>query len=235
MPNPMGTTLPDELLLGHIAWYTVTQPTVTHEDVSRLATENNLTARFVPKEPRLGDAFKRACRYSERKGIPIPHTSNTASVMIRDVDTTITHVERHMVLEIRDPDGRKLEYYDAVRLVFDRKDEVLNATKLSLPGSYQTIIDLAAQEFLTKFGIARKTIDAQQIRLQIRNELDAAGAVVPAALWVIVPPPSNVMNVMRPSAPSPPLRSTWPDVPPTPPVASRVAPLATVRFPREQR
>ena len=131
MTSPLpgyGKGLTDDLILGHVAWYTITKPRLTHDQIMSLVTDLGLDANIIPKPPRAGDAFKRACRYSERNGLPVPYSDNTANFMIRAVAQTITEVERHLMLEIVDPNGRRLEYHKAAELQFDRGTSVLSVS-----------------------------------------------------------------------------------------------------------
>lgn len=125
----------------------------------------------------MGDAFKRACRYSERTSLPIPYTDNTANILIRSVSTSAAEVERHMVMEIVDPNGKTLEYYTVGELKFDRINEVLNVKQMSIDPDINPLIDSSIELFRLKFGEAVAHIDPQVIRRMIREQLDRMGAI----------------------------------------------------------
>lgn len=172
-----GADLPDELILGHIAWYTITNPHVTYEELAELVEDLKLDASILPIPPRLGDAFKRACRYSERKGLDIPYSSNKANFLIRPVSQNADEIERHLVLEIVDTEGKHLEYHDAAHLRFDRTTNVLHVKKRSMPDDLDAMVIQTINLFNGKFEEAAKYIDAQVIRRMVRNQLDLMRAI----------------------------------------------------------
>ena len=177
IPN-YGTGIPDELVLGYISWYTVTHPKVPHDDIVKWVDELGLSPTILSKNPpRTGDAFKRACRYSEVKGIAIPGTDNTANIMVRKVATTPSEVERHMVVEVVDPTGRRLEYHDFAEMVLDRKQNVLRVTRNSIGGSIKPILDDAIELFQQNFHDALTYVDPQVLRRMIRTQLKLMSAI----------------------------------------------------------
>lgn len=173
-----GTELSDDLLLGHIAWYTITKPQVTQPEIEAMVTRLDLSKSIIPKEPRPGDAFKRACRYSERSGLALPLTDNKANFLIRSVAQSHEEIERHLVLEEVDPQGKHLSYTTAAKLTFNRKEDKLQIAKLSLTDQDR---DQMVTETLNIFGNnfedALKYIDAQVIRRMVREQLEIMGAI----------------------------------------------------------
>lgn len=173
-----GAGLSEESILGYIAWYTITKPRLTHNDIAKVVTDNGLDKSVIPSPPRAGDAFKRACRYSERKGIPIPYSPNTANFLIRSVTQTTEDIERHVVLEEVDPQGRRLSHTTVAELRFDRKTEVLHV-KVRPPGTdLQPLVEEVLDRFAAALKDATKYVDAQVIRLMIRKQLEHMNAVL---------------------------------------------------------
>ena len=172
-----GQSIPATLTLGHIAWYSIAKPRLTSDGLIELIADLGLDPAIIPNPPRPGDAFKRACRYSERKGLPIPYSDNTANFLIRPVAQTHEDIERHMVIEVVDPDGRKLEYHDVAHLTFDRSKAVLNVSKKSIGDTLDALTDDTLQAFAVHLKDATKYIDAQVIRRMIREQLDLMSAI----------------------------------------------------------
>ena len=172
-----GTKLTDDMLLGHIAWWTVTDPKISHDRLMELALTHNLSPAIVPKPPRLGDAFKRACRYSERTGLPIADSPHRANFLIRKVKQDLEVVERHLVLEVVDQDGSRLEYHDAAELIFRRADNVLKVKQRQLTNSLNDLVIETLQIFNGQFNQAAKTIDPQVIRRMVREQLDVVSSI----------------------------------------------------------
>ena len=176
-PLIQGYTVPDERLLGHLAWYTISQPRVTHEQLEEMVSDLPLNKSILPSKPRLGDAFKRACRYSERKGIPYNGTDQFVNFLIRKVTTNAKQVVRHLVLEIVDEEGETLEYHDVAHLTFDRKKETLHVRKLKINDTLDELTQETLSMFTNNFDDACKYLDAQVLRLMIRDQLDIMGSI----------------------------------------------------------
>lgn len=172
-----GADLPDELVLGHIAWYTITKPQVTQPEMAQLVTDLNLSPRIIPIEPRPGDAFKRACRYSERSGLDYPLSNDKANFLIRSVTTNHDEIERHLVLERVDATGKHLDYTIAAHLNYNRVDDAMSIMKVKLPKHLDELVVETLNMFGTNFEEALKYIDAQVIRRMIREQLEIMGAI----------------------------------------------------------
>ncbi len=173
-----GAHLPDELLLGHIAWFTVKQPRKTHQELAELVADLKLSPAIIPNPPRLGDAFKRACRYSERKNLPIPLSNHMANFLIRPVTQTIDEIERHLIMEIVDAEGRVLEYKNAAKLVFNRNKGILSVSARVMPPELDPMLKETLNRFNANFDEATKFIDAQIIRRMIREQLAEMRAIL---------------------------------------------------------
>lgn len=167
----------EDMLLGHIAWYTITQPRLSRDDIFDLVTELGLDPVIVPKPPRAGDAFKRACRYSERKGLTLEFTDNTVNFLIRSVAQNANEVERHLVLEIVDPEGRHLTYHDAAHMVLDRKKGSLNVSVKRIDDELDALTRETLKLFTAKLKESQEFIDAQVIRRMIRDQLTYMHAI----------------------------------------------------------
>lgn len=171
IPGYQAADLPDELTLGYIAWYTINKPRITQPELSDLATRLGLDQAVIPPEPRIADAFKRACRYSERKGLDLPTSQNKGNFLIRPVAQTSKEIERHMVLEVVDPDGRTLEYHTVIQFTFIRATDVLQVNRMKIQ-EYDKLIETQLNLFMKNFQDATTFVDAQLIRRMIREQLD---------------------------------------------------------------
>lgn len=200
MTSPLpgyGHGLTDDTILGHIAWYTITKPQLTHEDIMQLVIDNGLDPVIVPKPPRAGDAFKRACRYSERLGLSIPYSPNTANFLIRPVTQTLEDIERHVVLEIIDPDGRKLTHSTAAELQFERKTGVLNVKMEQLEPELQPLLEDTMDQFAATLKDSTKYVEAQVIRRMIRLQLEHMHAVLARAKGSVYFIPKSQKKLME--------------------------------------
>lgn len=112
-----GTRMP---ILGYAAWYTISAPRIEYDPLKAKITELGLDPSILPAQIRPGDAFKRACRYSKNAKIPLVGTENYANILIREVAQDSEAVERHMIIEICDPQNRRLEFETAASLVLNK-------------------------------------------------------------------------------------------------------------------
>lgn len=173
-----GSSFDEKLLLGHIAWYSVsTVQGVTADRLYDLADEWGLSPEGLPSEPRPDDAFKRACRYGHWNNVPIPGSLNKANFLIRDVSQNKSWIERHLVMEIVDPEQVQLFYEVVARLRWDRVEHKLDTTLTPQAAAHQGLVDAALVRFHTIHSQTEHTVDPQVIRLAIRWYLKDMGAI----------------------------------------------------------
>lgn len=113
-----GAGIRKETLLGWVAWYGISDPEVKYDALRQRVIKLGLDVSALPAPLRAGDSFKRACRYAEQK--KIPYGDVFTNIMIRAVTQDNETVERHLVVEIVDADGKRLEYEPAARLILDK-------------------------------------------------------------------------------------------------------------------
>ena len=175
-PNPLGDyVVPKDQLLGWIAWYTVSDPSVTHSDLTAQVKSLGLDESIIPIEPRVGDAFKRACRYSERKNVPVG--ANYANFLIRKINDQPDEVLRQLVIEVVDSGGKKLDYLQPARMRLDRVKKQVYITTAKLGDPWDDLAELVLDEFKANFKIAQDHLDAQTLRRTVRRQLDRMDAI----------------------------------------------------------
>jgi hypothetical protein len=144
--------------------------------LAEMVSDLPLSKSPLPSAPRMGDAFKRACRYSERKGVPIPQTDTFANFLIRKVTQNADQVERHLVLEIVDEAGRRLEYHVVAEMTFDRKKSSLLVRQLKVDDTLRSLTQETLKLLTDNFDTAAKYLDAQVLRLFVRDQLALVNA-----------------------------------------------------------
>lgn len=151
-PNPLkgyGSGIRKETLLGFVAWYGISDVDIRYEDLKAKFAELGLDEEAMPGEIRAVDAFKRACRYTQERKQPIPGTDLLANVMVRDVANDRETTERHIVIEIVDQQGRRLQYETAARLLFTRRiHKVLWEDEKGRTQERQFYLEQEAAEFM---------------------------------------------------------------------------------------
>lgn len=130
MSNPLkgyGAGIRRETLLGWVAWYGISEPEVEYDELKQRVTDLGLDVQSMPGPIRPGDAFKRACRYAQASRLPLSDDTY-ANVLIRKVTQSNDVLEWHMVVETVDPDGKRLSYDEAARLIFRKREYKVKLT-----------------------------------------------------------------------------------------------------------
>lgn len=164
-------------VIGYIAWYSIADPKISAEKFKELMRDNGLNTALAPKKIRSVDAFKRACRNSERKKIPIGD-DKYVNLLIRAVSTSAEETERHIVREVVDQSGKRLSYLDVAKLKFDRENESVSVSARQLPTQEENdLIAETIRQFKSELHDATNYLESQVIRNTIRNQLKVTNAV----------------------------------------------------------
>ena len=179
MTSLPGYTVPEDMLLGWVSWYTVRDPQVTEPDLRTQIANLGLDLKIVPTPPRAGDAFKRACRYSEQSKVPVLMTDNYANFLIRQVDNAPAGVVRQLVIEVVDPNGKTLEYLQPATLTLDRTQAKpdIKIKKQNLGSPWDDMANVTLDVFAANFRSALKYLDPQTLRRTVRRQLDLMNAI----------------------------------------------------------
>lgn len=114
--------LPEERFIGSILWFSITGSVtyangrretlpvrVTHDWLERQFEDLDLDKRFLPPKIKAVDAFRKATSEASRE-YPLAQDGMSALLMVREVDYDTEQVVRHVVKEIKDRRGKKLDY-----------------------------------------------------------------------------------------------------------------------------
>lgn len=172
---PGYSGIPDEATLGFICWFSISEPRVTADDVANAIQASGMTVK-APGAPRTGDAFKRACRESERKKVPL-NSEAYANALIRSVAQSATEVERHLVIEVVDEKGKRLSYETCAELRLDRTTGKLHVRQYRLDPERDQISTAVLKDLVANFDDAQTYIEAQVLRYLIREQLKEMHAV----------------------------------------------------------
>lgn len=108
--------------IGSILWFSITgsvtyvngrresRPVrVTHDQLEIWFDELGLDKKFLPPPIKAVDAFRKATSEVSRE-YPLDQDGMSATLMVREVDYDAEQVVRHVVKEVRDRRGKKLDY-----------------------------------------------------------------------------------------------------------------------------
>lgn len=115
--------LPSDRFVGSVLWFSITGTVqydnhkrvnipvrITHDQLEKWFDELDLDPDYLPPRIKAVDAFRRSTTESQREYPVDPKTGVMATLMVREVTYDNEQVVRHVVKEVRDPRGQKLDY-----------------------------------------------------------------------------------------------------------------------------
>lgn len=186
------TELPEDVLLGRIVMFTVTEEPILRSDVERWFRELGLNPTYLPAENRAVDAFKKATTDVDKTEYDIfPGASNSTKgiLLTRPVTTDNEMVVRFIVREVRDTKRRRLGHDKAIEAVFYKGQKVggvvqkgserIRLTRINdaLEPSEVAEIDKAINLIQDRYTHYYKYLDGQKIRAMIRSYLKYLNAI----------------------------------------------------------
>ena len=182
--------LPEDILLGRIVMFTVTDEPLLHSDVERWFTELKLNPSYLPAQNRAVDAFKKATTDVDKTEYDLPHDQK-AILLTRPVTADNEMVVRFIVREKRDSRRRKLGHDKAIEAVFykgskiggvvQKGSERIRLTRvndaLDPSGSEIAEVQKAIDLIQDRYDHYYKYLDGQKVRGMIRNYLKYLNAI----------------------------------------------------------
>lgn len=163
---------PDAVLLGRIAWFSVFETTISHQDLLSFMTAAGVDHRFAPNKPADVDVFRRVTSGAQSKRHP--NADGTYSnILVRDVSNDEFQVLRRLVIETVDSAGHRLNYTEAYDLVFDKGNSRLVTNKRSWDTN---LADNLVVDIVSNYNARRGTVNAEALRTLIGKVFTAAHA-----------------------------------------------------------
>ncbi|MFC3041566.1 DUF6744 family protein [Virgibacillus xinjiangensis] len=152
-------------LLGHLMWYSVGKQLTQTGELERKLAEAGLDLCWMPKAIRSPDAFRRATKELEqRKTTTNPDVFE--NVLVREVFSDATTVQRNLVIESVDQHGKRLSYdAEAAIITLDKKQNRI-ASVVHTDAAHPL-----CQEAERKFDVYKNHYAAQQIRVMVSRIL----------------------------------------------------------------
>ncbi|GIP08167.1 hypothetical protein J1TS5_03370 [Paenibacillus macerans] len=149
--------------IGFLTWSSLSEMLITPDDLKQKMIQAGLGTGWMPKEIRLPDAFRRATSDKFRREVSPGIYEN---YMFREVASTYSFVQRNLVCETKDTNGRRLDYIpDAGALVLDRKTEKVEISYVN------AMAKQLAENAAIRFDIFRNNYGATTLRSVIMNVL----------------------------------------------------------------
>lgn len=190
--------LPDEVLLGRLVLFTITDEPTPRANLVQWFAELGLDPSLLPSEIKPVDAFKKATSESKDK-YALPNGQECV-VLCRDVETTSEYIKRQITREVREPGqkGKQLSYTRAIECTFYRgrsgpvTDAAGKTTKAMIRGTERVHIrvdktgltegELSAVQDIAKGIVARyegyyDNLDGNRLRATVREYLKHLNAL----------------------------------------------------------
>lgn len=110
--------LPPEVILGHIAWFHISDGRFDPKHIESEFARLGLNAQFLPKAINPADGWEKATKEIQGTKYAIPGTDHRAELMVRDVTRDKERIVRHVVREVRDSRGVRLTHSAVAEIVF---------------------------------------------------------------------------------------------------------------------
>ncbi|CAI8947027.1 Bro-N domain-containing protein [Brevibacillus sp. IT-7CA2] len=167
LKNLAVQTTDTDRVIGYLTWYSLSESMFSRELLKESLRQAGLGEEWLPKEIRTPDAFRRATkaveckRYSDQEGVH-------HNFLIREVAHDSEMVQRNIVCETVDRNGRRLNYESSSAiLVLNRKTGVIDVT------GFDPIAEELAQEAVNRFSQFLNNYNSQAIRQMIYSILSS--------------------------------------------------------------
>lgn len=156
-----------ETFLGHLTWYSVGKQLIQTKDLEIKLINAGLDKVWMPKSIRSADAFRRATKEIEQRKA----TSNPSvfeNILIREVFSDKETVQRNIVIETVDQNGKRLSYDPKAGIVtLDKKNNTITFV------AERAITMELCQEAEKKFDVYKNHYSAQQVRVMVGSILQS--------------------------------------------------------------
>ena len=157
--------------LGNLMWYSIGEQLVSVDDLEQKLTDADMDTGWMPNAIRSSDAFRRATKEVEKKQPRIQSGENiNENILIREVDSNQKMVQRNIVVETVDQQGKRLHYSpDSAVITLDKK----NSTVCYESKENEEVLNPLCQSIQDKFNIYKSHYSAQQLRAMVKKILDS--------------------------------------------------------------
>ncbi|WP_028987560.1 DUF6744 family protein [Thermicanus aegyptius] len=168
LENLAAVQTPETDVIGYLTWYSIGEHTVSREALRQKLINAGLEEKYLPNEIRPSDAFRRATKEVESsKKIE----NGQRNFLVREVYADKTMIQRNIVVEEVDQQGKRLWYDPAAATMFLEKE--INHFSFSATSQETEVL---AKEAERLFNIYRTTYPAQAVRVMVANIIKSMAA-----------------------------------------------------------
>lgn len=152
-------------IIGHLCWYGIGEHLINRDELRQKLLNSGLEEGWMPAEIRVPDAFRRATREIQRR-----QKTNSLNIflnfLVRDVFSDKDHVQRNIVIEKADKQGKRLDYNSqAAILLLDKKSATMSSQ------IFDSQVQELSRESEESFKIYKNNYSAQTLRVMAMNIL----------------------------------------------------------------
>lgn len=155
-------------ILGYLTWYSVGEAPYYRTELRKKLLLNGIEERFLPKEIRPSDAFRRATKAIQTKRFrEVESNKEYKNYIIRTVVSKGERLQKNIVIETVNQEGEMLDYNsEGAKLYFDKKNNQFNYV------SYDQHAEDLAEEALKLFELFSKAHNGATVRGSVVNYMN---------------------------------------------------------------
>lgn len=140
-------------VLGHLLWFTIYESlSVTAQDLIAAFQAAGVSAQYLPGQVKPCDAFRRATSSVERRRVMGRSGGTYRNLLVVEVCANKDEVERHLVLQEVDADGRELWHLTAARFLLRRRTGDLEVEELHSAPEVSEAVSAVRQHYRDALG-----------------------------------------------------------------------------------
>lgn len=156
-----------EGFLGHLMWYSIGKQLIQTEVLKYKLIEAGMDEVWMPNPIRTTDAFRRATKEVERRqATSQPYVYE--NILVREVYSDTNAIQRNLVVETVDQNGKRLSYNPKSAVITLKKD-----TNTVTYISDDSLLQEICMEVQKKFDIYKEHYSAQQLRVMVNKILSS--------------------------------------------------------------
>lgn len=153
----------EQNIIGYLTWYSIGEHLITRDELKQKLINAGLDEGWMPNEIRSSDAFRRATKEVETKKATAK-SGVFENYIVREVYSDKNTVQRNVVCEVVDQNGKRLNYdSSSAVMTLDKDTDTMSAL------SNSTVAKELAEEAEKLFKVYKGHYPAQALRVMTMN------------------------------------------------------------------